>query len=89
MWGKEQGVTPHITLSFELEGVASADDLSVTLNRKTVGDGALASKWVDYDVIPETVQKGANQIEMTLRASAESGARLLDAQLRISYKAGR
>jgi len=49
----------------------------------------LASKWLDYDLSPEAVQKGANQIEITLRASAESGARLLDAQLRVSYKAGR
>ncbi len=38
---------------------------------------------------PKAVQKGAKQIEITLRASAESAARLLDAQLRVGYKSGR
>lgn len=86
LWGKEQGVTPEITLSLEVDGLAGAGDLSVTLNRRAVGDGVLASKWLDYDLSPEAVQKGANQIEIVLQAGAESGVRLLDAQLRVSYK---
>ena len=89
LWGKEQGVIPKMALSFEVDALASADDVMVKLNGKTVGEGALAAKWVDYDLSPEAVQKGANQIEITLQAGAESEARLLDVQLRVSYKAGR
>jgi hypothetical protein len=59
------------------------------LNRKTLGGGVLASKWLHFDLSPQAVRKGANEIEMTLRPGAESGARRLDAQLRVSYKASR
>ncbi len=88
LWGKQQGITAKITLSIEIEGLTGPADISVTLNGTAVGQGARAEQWIDYEIRPEAIRKGRNEIEITLGNGAKAEARLRDVQLRVGYAKG-
>ncbi len=83
---KAEGIVPDLRLRLQVENLASADDLAVTLNGEAVAGGVLAEGWLEYTPNPDLIRRGINDIEVTLAQSADPAPLLHDLCLRVEYK---
>ncbi len=85
MWGKNEGITPVITLSIYTMNASGSQEVSVTLNGKNINSGAMSGQWIEYNVSPELSKKGANSFKITYKETGLDAAVLKDLQLKIEY----
>ena len=85
MWGKNEGITPVITLSIYTMNVSDSRELSVILNGKNINSGVMSGQWIEYNVSPELVKKGTNSFKITHKGTGLDSAVLKDLQLKIGY----
>jgi len=88
LWGKNEGIAPHITLGLQVEKLKNADELSVLLNGEALRDGVLGEGRLEYKVRPEIVEKGANTFRVMLDAASPAEAVLEDLKLTVIYGTG-
>ncbi|MGI5817749.1 MAG: hypothetical protein ACOX9R_06585 [Armatimonadota bacterium] len=84
LWGKNQDIMPQLLLRLQVEGLAGAQDLSVTLNGHGL-EGSIDEGGLAYVPNPEWVLRGTNEVEVVLAAGCAPGPVLQDIQLRVGY----
>jgi hypothetical protein len=80
--GAVEGKAPAVTVSVQVEGLAVAEELPVTMNGEPLTGGKLAEGWVDFAVTPERVNLGTNAFTL---GPAQRQIIIRDLQLRVSF----
>jgi len=91
---QEKGFAPQLRLNLQLENLPSADALSVKLNGRVLKscpvtwESEMPETWQEYAVDLQMINKGDNDLEMTLTADTDDSRPCVchDVHLRVDYK---
>ena len=89
LWGRDEGIEPHVTLRIQVGYVADAGQLRVTMNDRILTAGVvhmMTRDWVEYRVDPSLVRRGNNRFTIGLAAAAPCAVALMDLQLAVRYR---
>jgi hypothetical protein len=86
LWGKSEGVAPELRLRIQVEKLASPEGLSIALNGKPLGSGAVSNEWLEYPLPPELVVKGENRFEIQASTGSKEAPVLRDLLVSVKYK---
>lgn len=71
------------TLHFQMPTLRNVDAVCVKLNGHELGGGKLVRDWLDINISPAWIKKGANKVEITVNPQPATG----DGQWTIAYEA--
>ena len=80
---REQRQALRVTLRIQASPGNGKDELVVRLNDVVLNDARHNGDWVEYDVRPESVQQGANQVVIARGNETQRDPVLRDLQLSI------
>jgi hypothetical protein len=86
MWGVDGGILPELRLRLQVQKLPAPDQLTVSLNGRTLENGVLEDGWVEYQPAAELLRIGANEVTMSTTAGGNEAPVVTDVQMQVRYK---